>query len=183
MSPCHRTIMAVDIEGSTARTDPVKARLREAMYDIVEKTLDSAGVADRHRDPFIDRGDGLLALIHPADEVPKTLLLNPVVPMLRDLLLGQGFRLRAVVHAGEVHYDARGCFGEPLDVAFRLLDSSKLKRRLSHVAEPLVLVVSDDIYFSVVRRGYDGIDNHDYLPAVRVRVAGRSHRGWVHVPC
>jgi hypothetical protein len=173
-------IMAVDIEGSTARTNPAKARLREAMYDIVEKALDSGGVAEHRRDPFIDRGDGLLALIHPADDVPKTVLLDPVIPTLRDLLRGQGFRLRAVLHAGEVHYDARGCFGEALDIASRLLDSANLKRRLHGTTEPLVLAVSDDIYFSVVRHSYDGIDNRDFAPAVRVRVAGRTHRGWVH---
>jgi GTP diphosphokinase / guanosine-3',5'-bis(diphosphate) 3'-diphosphatase len=32
-------------------------------------------------------------------------------------------RLRVVLHAGEVHYDGNGCFGEALDIAFRLLDA------------------------------------------------------------
>ena len=31
-------------------------------------------------------------------------------------------RLRAVVHAGEIHDDGRGFYGEDLDVAFRLLE-------------------------------------------------------------
>ena len=40
----------------------------------------TAGIADGHCDPLTDRGDGFLALIHPVDDVPKTLLLNPLVP-------------------------------------------------------------------------------------------------------
>jgi hypothetical protein len=31
------------------------------------------------------------------------------------------------VHAGEVNYDANGCFGEALDVAFRLLDAARVQ--------------------------------------------------------
>lgn len=170
--------MAVDIEDSTARTDSAKARIRAAMYELVEKALDNAGIAEHHRDPFVDRGDGLLALIHPVDEVPKTLLLNPVIPTLSDLLADKGFRLRAVIHAGEVHYDARGCFGEALDIACRLLDAPALKAVLSRATRPLAVAVSDDFYFSVVRHGYDGIDEQDFTPSVRVRVGHRVHRGW-----
>ena len=32
-------------------------------------------------------------------------------------------RVRVVVHAGLVHYDANGCFGEDVDTTFRLLDA------------------------------------------------------------
>ncbi|MGH3558002.1 MAG: hypothetical protein ACRDTK_11035, partial [Mycobacterium sp.] len=67
-------------------------------------------------------------------------------------------RVRVVLHAGEVHYDANGCFGEALDVAFRLLDAARVKQALRETPDPLVLVVSGDIYSSVVRHGYDGID-------------------------
>ena len=51
-------------------------------------------------------------------------------------------RIRVVIHAGEVHYDANGCFGEALDVAFRLLDAARVKRALREAADPLVLVIS-----------------------------------------
>jgi hypothetical protein len=85
------------------------------------------------------------------------------------------------MHAGEVHYDANGCFGEALDVAFRLLDAARVKRALRETADPLVLVISGDIYSSVVRHGYDGIDQQAFRPLVRVQVAGRRYPGWVHV--
>ena len=67
-------------------------------------------------------------------------------------------RLRAVVHAGEVNYDANGCFGEALDIAFRLLDAAHVKKALQAAADPLILVISGDIYRAIVRHGYDGID-------------------------
>jgi len=38
-------------------------------------------------------------------------------------------RPRAVVHAGEVHMDKRGCYGAAIDVAIRLLDSPRSRRR------------------------------------------------------
>ena len=86
------------------------------------------------------------------------------------------------MHAGEVHYDANGCFGEALDVAFRLLDAARVKRTLREMADPLILVVSEDIYSSVVRHGYDGIDHDSFHQLVRVQVAGKRYPGWIHLP-
>jgi hypothetical protein len=183
---CHRNIIAVDIEGSTSRPDPIKAHLREVMYELVEQALHAGGLVAAHRDPLIDRGDGVLVLLHPVDRAPKRVLLDTVMPSLGALLTEHNechpawrFRLRAVVHAGEIHYDAHGCFGEVLDVAFRLLDAEKVKRTLRVTPAPLALVVSDDIYRGVVLQGYHGIDAGDFKPLVRLHVAGRWHRGWV----
>lgn len=187
--PRHRSIVAVDIESSTARTNSEKAQLRHVMYELVEKALQAGGIAKRHRDALIDRGDSVLALVHPVDQVPKALLLNSVIPTLSGLLTDHNahdpdhqFRLRAVVHAGDVHYDRRGCFGEALDIAFRLLDAAEVKRKLRQTEASLVLVVSDDIYHSVIRQGYHGIDEKTFEQLVHVRLAGRRHRGWIHVP-
>lgn len=181
--------MAVDIEGSTARTNPAKGWLRQTMYGLVEKALRESGIAEQHCDPLIDRGDGLLVLIQPVDQVPKTVLLNTLVPALSELLANHNvhrsdrqFRMRAAVHAGEVHYDAQGAFGEALDIVFRLLDAPAVKVKLAQTAAPLVLVVSDDIYRSVIRHGYEGIDDRAFEPLVQVAVGGRAQRGWVHVP-
>jgi hypothetical protein len=192
--PHYRTIVALDIECSTTRPDPVKAELRNNTYELFDAALCSAGIHGDHRDRFIDRGDGVLALIHPVDQAPKTLVLNHAIPSLNRLLtdhnaslpplsrLQRQLRVRVVIHAGEVHYDANGCFGEALDVAFRLLDASRVKKALRTVADPLILVISGDIYSSVVRHGYDGIDQQTFHPLVRVQVAGKRYRGWIHIP-
>ena len=146
--PHHRTIIALDIEMSTNRTDPVKAELRSTIYELFDAALGSAGIRRRHRDRFIDRGDGILALIHPVDQAPKAILLNSVIPALSRLLADYNtslpladraqrlLRVRVVVHAGEVHYDANGCFGEALDVAFRLLDAGQVKKAQAGIRTP-----------------------------------------------
>ncbi|MCW2884832.1 MAG: hypothetical protein QOE54_6039 [Streptosporangiaceae bacterium] len=194
--PIHRSILAVDIEKSTSplRTNPVKEELRRQVYRLLDMAMTNAGIEDRHLDPFEDRGDGVLALIHPVDEIPKTLLLNPFVPVLARLLLDYnaelppgeegrlGLRLRVVVHAGEVHYDGRGYFGEELDVACRLLDAPRVKKSLRETTAPLVLVVSEDIYWAIVRHDYDGIRGETFLPLVRLHVSGRRRLGYVHTP-
>jgi hypothetical protein len=190
----HRAIVALDIEQSTSRIDAVKAELRGTLYELFETALRSAGIGSRHRDRFIDRGDGILALIRPVSQAPKTILLSHAIPALSWLLTDHNaslprvsraqrqLRVRVVVHAGEVHYDAHGCFGEALDIAFRLLDDIHVKKALRTATSPLTLVVSEDIYRSVVGHGYDGIDRQAFQPLVRVQVAGNRHAGWVTVP-
>jgi class 3 adenylate cyclase len=192
--PHYRVIVALDIERSTNRPNPIKAELRSKTYELAEAALHAAGIQKRYRDRFIDRGDGLLALIHPADQVPKALLLNRAIPALTRLLTDYNvglplpsqpqrqLRMRVVIHAGEVHYDANGCFGEALDVAFRLLDATRVKRALRETAAPLILVISGDIHSSVVRHGYDGIDHQAFYPLVRVDIAGKRYPGWIHIP-
>jgi class 3 adenylate cyclase len=192
--PRHRVILAVDIEQSTSRPDLVKAELRRTLYELFDQALRTAGIGRRHRDRFTDRGDGLLALIHPVDQAAKPVMLNQVVPALSQLLAdhnaslpsvdraGHQLRVRIVMHAGEVHYDSNGCFGEALDIAFRLLDAPGVKKTLRATADPLTLVISQDIYRTIVRHGYDGIDPQAFRPLIRVHVAGHRYPGWVHTP-
>ena len=112
-----------------------------------------AGITAGHLEPMADRGDGVLILIKPHDDVPKTVLLGLFIPVLAALLAEHNatvtrpalrMRLRAVVHAGEVHDDGKGFYGEDLDVAFRLLEAQKVKGALREApTSPLVLVVSE----------------------------------------
>jgi class 3 adenylate cyclase len=191
--PVHRSIIAIDIEGSTGRTNPVKEELRRHVYQLVAEALSTVGMDDDNYDPFTDRGDGVLVLVRPADEFPKPLLLSRLIPALAKLLAAHNksisaeeqarvLRLRAVIHAGEVHYDGNGFFGEDLDIAFRLLDAPKFKAHLRYAKAPLALVASDDIYRSVIRHGYDGIDGREFRPLVTVNVGDRRTKGWVHSP-
>ncbi|HEX2818633.1 MAG TPA: hypothetical protein VHO07_00460 [Streptosporangiaceae bacterium] len=192
--PRHRAIVALDIERSTSRPDPVKAELRSKLYELFDEALRSAGIRRRHRDRFTDRGDGILALIHPVDQAPKAILLKTAIPAFSQLLTDYNaslprasrpqrqLRVRVVMHAGEVHYDANGCFGEALDIAFRLLDAAHVKKALRTTADPLILVISGDIYGTIVRHGYDGIDQSAFHQLVRVHVAGNRYPGWIHLP-
>jgi hypothetical protein len=177
----QRTIVALDIERSTSRPDPVKAELRTTMYELFDAALRAAGIQARHRDRFADRGDGFLALIHPADHTPRVLL-RRVIPAFALLLaehnagrpLQYQLRVRVVVHAGLVHYDANGCFGEALDTAFRLLDAARVKQALRTAQAPLALVMSASLgdYVRYERAGQPG-------RPVSVDVGGHWHRGLI----
>lgn len=191
--PVHRSILAVDIEDSTRRTNTVKEELRQLVYQLVLEALDVAGIDDHYYDPFTDRGDGVLVLVRPADEFPKPLLLSCLIPALARLLAAHNsgiplaeqprvLRLRAVIHAGEVHYDGKGFFGEDLDVAFRLLDAPRFKAHLRTATAPLALVASDYIYQSIIRHGYAGIDDGEFFPIVTVNVGNQRRKGWVQLP-
>jgi class 3 adenylate cyclase len=188
--PVHRSIFVVDLEGSTTRTNPVKGDLRRTMYDLLEQALKAAGIRSRHVDQWADRGDGVLILIRPDDDVPKTVLFDRLIPALTTLLAEHnatvtrpelGIRLRAVIHAGEVHEDRRGYFGDDLDVAFRLLNAHAVKRALKAAAPaPLALVVSEEIFHGVLRHGY--IEGGLYQQRVHVQVGQTRRRGRVHIP-
>lgn len=163
--------------------------MRDAMYTLVTKAFVRNEITVDDHDPFLDSGDGLLALLRPVDRVPKTLLLQSVVPTLDRLIFEHNthhpadrLRLRAVLHAGEVHYDTRAPFGETLDVAFRLLDSPVTKRALRRTTVSLVLAVSDDIYQAVVRHNYDGIDPLTFTAFMTKRNSTVWDSGWLHVP-
>jgi hypothetical protein len=189
VGPMHRSIVAIDLEGSTTRTNPVKGELRRSMYELLGRALEAVPITENQLEQPIDRGDGVLLLIRPYDDVPKTVLLDRLIPALTALLTEHNtratqptlrMRLRAVVHAGEVHSDDRGFYGEAIDIAIRLLDSAAVKRALKQTESPLVLVVSEEIYSGIIAHGY--VDDCEYRQAVRVRVTGKQHRGWVHVP-
>ena len=188
--PVHRSIVAVDVEGSTKRTNPVKGKMRRALYDLLEQALRAAGIGPRHLEELADRGDGVLILIRPHDDVPKTVLLGRLIPVLTALLAEHNatvaepelqMRLRAVVHAGEVHDDGRGFYGDDIDVAFRLLNSPKVKQALREASTaPLVLVISEEIWDGILRHGY--IDGGPYRQRIQVRVGERRRRGRVYIP-
>ena len=191
--PVYRSILALDIEGSTRRTNPIKEEHRELIYRLVTGALVMAGIDIQTCDPFTDRGDGVLILLRPTDEFPKPFLLSRLIPALTSLLSAHNsgispaeepriLRLRAVVHAGEVHRDGNGFFGEDLDIAFRLLDAQRFKDHLKTGTAPLAVVASDSIYQSIIRHGYDGIDHAEFLPLVTVNVANQRRKGWVHSP-
>jgi hypothetical protein len=172
--PVHRSILAVDIEGSTRRTNPVKGELRDEVYRLVIGALCVTGIGSQHYDPFTDRGDGLLVLLHPVDELPKPVLLSHLIPALAGLLAAYNSRISPA--------DVNGPFGDDLDVAFRLLDAPRFKEELKSATAPLALVASDYIYQSIIRHGYDGIDDTAFLPLVTVKVGDQRRRGWVHFP-
>jgi len=190
LDPVPRLVLAVDVEGSTLRTNLMKGELRRIMYALLDRALRATEIDRKHLEQPIDRGDGVLLLFRPDDEVPKTLLLGQLIPRLATLLVEHNasvaepalrLRLRVVFHAGEIHDDGWGFYGEDLDVAFRLLDSPSVKKALKNEPTfPLVLVISDEMHSAIVRHGY--VDVGPCAGSIRVCVAKRRRIGWVHFP-
>lgn len=192
VSPVYRSILALDIQGSTeaVRTHPVKGHLRHELYRLLDQAMRTAGIKEQHHDPTSDQGDGVLLLVHPVDDLPKTHLLSSLIPELTAGLAAhnhtvppaQQVLLRAALHAGEIHHDPNGPFGNSIDVTFRLLGAPKFKAYRRQSSAPLVLIVSGDIYQSVVWHNYPGIDRATYQQLLSIRVADRLHHGWAHTP-
>src|ERR1700733_4334172 len=190
VAPVPRSILTVDVEGSTQRTNPMKGELRRIVYALLYRALRAIGIDHEHLEHPVDRGDGVMLLFRPDDDVPKTLLLGQLVPMLAALLVEHNatvpqpdlrVRLRVVFHAGEVHDDGWGFYGEDIDFACRLLDSPSVKQALKDaVTSALVLVVSEEIRAAIIRHGY--VDVGPQVRSVSVRIAQRQRRGWVHIP-
>ncbi|SDG06741.1 hypothetical protein SAMN05216553_105171 [Lentzea fradiae] len=183
IQPCERIIVAVGM-AATTRGNWMMAYFRDAMVTLVEQAFVDSEVVPEFRHPYVDRGGHLMVLIRPTDRIPKTLLLTRFVPRLRELLEEHNavrphpLRLKVVIHPGDVTCDYLGWFGEDIDIATGLLTALILEDRGEH----LVLVVSDQIHRSVIRHGYDGIDERAFVPLPRVEVAGEECKGWVHVP-
>jgi hypothetical protein len=189
--PRRRVIVALDIESSTSRPDPVKAELRTLLYELFDAALRSAGVGARRRDRFNDRGDGLLALIDPADQA---LLFHFVIPVFGQLLASYNaglphpggrdrqLRVRVVMHAGNIHDDDNGHFGEALDAAFRLLDAPHVKTALKTAPGPLLLVVSGNVHDAVAPDNPCGAGLTNSSRLVTAQVAGKEYQGWIHIP-
>ncbi|MGW6445751.1 hypothetical protein [Lentzea sp. NPDC055074] len=186
--PIQRVILAAAFQCAAEISDSVKAQLRWDTYALVEQALLDSGSSTDLRDRYVDRVGGPMVLLHPTDRFPKTWLLTRFAPRLRRLLeernAGQDhpLRLRIAVHTGDVACDDAGWFGEEIEIADRLLSAPALRLRFQQIASPLILVVSEQIHRSVIRRGYDGIDSGAYEQLISLRVAGLECRGWVHVP-
>ncbi|WP_067071267.1 hypothetical protein [Carbonactinospora thermoautotrophica] len=182
--PVHRSIVAVDIEGYSRRNNSGQSELRAALRQVLADAFQAAGITpDRHQ----DQGDMKLILIRP--EVPKTRLLDDLVRQLGNALqqfnryrTAEGrMRLRASLHAGEVHLDGTGYPGEAVVTAARLLNARPLRMALRKTPKDLALIVSDKLYQEVIRHEYPGIDPASYR-AVRVAEKEFRQQAWIHVP-
>ncbi|MGH8906100.1 MAG: hypothetical protein ACRD0K_06220 [Egibacteraceae bacterium] len=180
----HRTILVLDIEGSGRpdRTDATRADLHDKLYRLLEEALKRASITPGDHEVH-DRGDGVLVLV---DGVTKSRLLNEFVLQLAAGLSQHNksaspaaqMRLRAAIHAGEIALEQRGPNGTALYATFRLADCPPLRNALASSKAALAVIVSDELYQSVVRQYPDLISDEDY-EEVTVSVKEFSGRAWI----
>ncbi|MFJ9632100.1 hypothetical protein ACIRU8_30825 [Streptomyces sp. NPDC101175] len=185
--PVSRTILLLDIERYSDRDDVEQSYLRRMLYDITDRTLESAGI-DETRRLRADRGDSVMELIDAS---------APVTALLRALLIevpvrlkavnrmasrSAQIRLRGVLATGYVAVDQHdGWVGSDLNHACRLLDADVLRAALRERTADFALCVSDALYAGVVRHDHLGIPAVDFH---RVTVASKNGplEAWLHGP-
>ncbi|MEU9016256.1 hypothetical protein [Actinomadura sp. NPDC048394] len=183
------SFLVCDIAGfsSAERDDPVRVRVRKAMYEGLDRSLaDGAGVRldDCYHE---DRGDGVMVVL-PA-EVGTERLLTTVVDRLRAEVRHHNraasesaqMRLRVAVNVGEAVADGHGVVGAELTHAFRLLDAAPLKEAVAAAETAIAVIVSRRVYEDVVRHGRGLVDPGDYYP-VEVEVKETEGGAWIMVP-
>jgi NB-ARC domain len=154
------TVLVVGVAsfGDLRRTNNHQVTVRRSLYRILSRALTESGVDWKscHRE---DRGDGILVVIPPA--VPKNPLAESLPGILVRLLdahnaghpVEEQIRLRMALHAGEVHFDARGVAGRAATLAFRLVDAKEVEQAQTDSVGSLVLITSALFHEEVVRPG------------------------------
>ncbi|RKS76541.1 hypothetical protein BZB76_1897 [Actinomadura pelletieri DSM 43383] len=182
------TFFLCDVAGfsDAARADPVRVRVRKAMYEGLDQSLAVAGVRldDCYHE---DRGDGVMVILPPHIKVES--LLTGVIDRLRSEVRHHNeasseaarMRLRVAVNVGEAESDGRGIVSTALTHTFRLLDAAPLKDAVREADTGIAVIVSRRVYDDVVRHGRGQVDPGDYY-RVRVEVKETVDEAWVMVP-
>ena len=161
----RRMCIAVDLEHYSRRPDTGQIEAQRAMSKLVREAGERGGLG-RAQWLTQDRGDGELALLPPGiDEA------HVITALWRELREGlhrynryasteARLRMRVAVHEGQTYIADSGYAGDAINMVCRLCDCPAARDALSGTEGDLVLIVSDRIFFDVIR----GFDAHD-LPA------------------
>ena len=181
--PIQRSVVVLDVESSSERSNPEIGELRSAMYRVLNEAVQRAGLAGPDID-IEDRGDGALIVV----DAGPLVLFDPFAEHLIAVLQEENaaveavswLRLRVALHSGPVHRDARGWSGDTINETFAIGDAPTVKATLRRAARAqLVLAVSELLYKQVVRHRYGSINPATYG---RVDVQRIGEPAWVRVP-
>jgi hypothetical protein len=183
---CPVVAVGLAISGQDAAGDEVRMYVRTAMYRILEKAFDEAGVgwADCHHE---GRGDAVFVAIPPT--TPAQVLLDQLV-----ICLCSGLRLynkmsselarirfRMAVHVGQVSFSYTGMTGFVLTRLSDLLDAPEFVSQFAETTAEFGLVASDYLYDEVIQYGPGLIEPTIYQP-IKVP-SGQAHAcGWTYFP-
>ncbi|MGW2488016.1 hypothetical protein ACWCV9_12465 [Streptomyces sp. NPDC001606] len=193
--PPYRGILAVDVEGFTARPAIEHEALSRAVPELVRTSLARAGLAevwDTRLFPATT-GDGYVLGFDPR---LLPLVIHPWLDTLQDVVAelnvhGAGLariRLRVSLHIGPLPDtgDAFGGNGTARNDTHRLLDSRPVRAVLAQSHErvtQVVAILSDRCYQDAVASGYTGRPCEQFIE-VPATVEGKAfaQRAWLYVP-
>lgn len=187
--PRHFAILVVDAESSSQVDGADQPRFRSALRHALTQALRSSGLDWDSAHHAEASGDSWLFVF---DVNQAHHLIGPVVSNLDRRLESHNrqhlprIRLRVAVQQGVVHLPdvpgqpLRG--GTALNEVHRLLDATELKNALKNSRSNTALIVSDDIYRTLVRDRY--VDDMSPESFGRVEVAVKDYHAlaWIYVP-
>ena len=161
----RRMCIAADLEHYSRRTDAGQIEAQRAMSRLVREAGER-GALERAQWLTQDRGDGELALLPPGIDEARV-----ITSLWRELREGlhrynrhanaaARLRVRLAAHEGQTYIADQGFAGDAINTVCRICDCDEVKDALSRAEGDLVLIVSDRIFYDVIR----GHDAHD-LPA------------------
>jgi class 3 adenylate cyclase len=182
------TVFAVDIAGFTEpyRDDDIRLYLHEELYEVLERAFDASGIPWA-RCFHEDRGDGALIVVPP--DVASKGIIDPLPERLRSLIRrhnhvscqAAGIQLRAAAHIGPVEHDGHGFVGTDINLLFRMLEARPLRKALAGSGAELALMVSEDVYRSLVCRCPSLVSPYAFQ-RVRFQVKQTRGRAWIYLP-
>jgi hypothetical protein len=161
----RRMCIAADLEHYSRRTDAGQIEAQQAMARLVREAGER-GALGRAQWLTQPQGDGELALLPPG--IDEAHVVTSLWRQLQDGLHRYNrhanaearLRMRVAVHEGQTYVADQGFAGDAINTVCRLRDCAEVKDALSAAEGDLVLIVSDRIFYDVIR----GFDAHD-LPA------------------
>jgi hypothetical protein len=161
----RRMCVACDLEHYSRRPDNGQIEAQRAMARLLSEAGER-GALERAQWLTQPQGDGELALLPPG--VDEARVITGLWRELRDGLHRYNryastparLRMRIAVHEGQTYIADNGFAGDAINTVCRLRDCAEIKNALSASDGDLVLIVSDRIFYDVIR----GFDAHD-LPA------------------
>jgi hypothetical protein len=181
-------IVFTDITAFSAqrRNDEDRLALRRAMYDMLQRALEAAGLPWRELHTE-DRGDGTLIVIPP--DTPAAAVAAQALGHLAAALRQHNqsasealrMQLRLALHAGPVTRDAQGLTGHAINQTARLVQARVLRKYLHQTQADLGIIVSAYLYDHVIRQhGGQPIGAADYRK-IRFRVKESALTAWIHL--
>jgi hypothetical protein len=180
-------MIAVDIVGFGAaeRNNQVQIVLREAMYTALRYAFTEAGLRwqDCHRE---DRGDGVFIALPPTipSSIVDALALHLRAGLRRHNMFANDqarICLRMAAHAGPIHLDDHGITGHAVIHLFRLLNAPNFKEMIADSTSELGLIVSDDLYRTVICHSSSYVDATEYRP-LTVKLKETHCQAWTCMP-
>ena len=116
-------------------------------------------------------------------------IIDPLPERLRGLIRrhnhvscqAAGIQLRAAAHIGPVEHDGHGFVGSDINLLFRMLEARPLKHALAGSGAELALMVSEEVYRSLVCR-CPSLVSPDVFQQARFQVKRTRGRAWIYLP-